>query len=396
MKLKNYNEYILLFKLVAIILCIYFYINDIALKADIGKLKNSMYILSVLVYISLNLGIAIVSDMKAKRNIISGTLIFIVIVSLFVEPELAILMSLNIYDFIFINKNKYLRMFMLTILSLYIVPYIYWPIYIVISIWAFLLYYIVENYVKGMDKLLSENDDLRELNFKIEKKLLERNNYEKQIAYTSQLEERNKIAQQMHDKLGHTLAGGIFQLEAVKLIMNSMMKTNNEVENEKFKQGKTMLSSTINLLRVGMDDIRMTLREIRPEKEVLGINRIRLILEQGVNGTGFNSNLVFNGDLEVIEYNQWLIIGDCLREFITNSIKYSSGKNINVSIYILNKLIKVEIRDDGKGFINLKKGMGITGIEQRVIEANGKVIIDGSNGFSLRILFPIYIKGEKQ
>ena len=56
---------------------------------------------------------------------------------------------------------------------------------------------------------------------------------------------------------------------------------------------------------------------------------------------------------------------------------------------VLNTLLKVEIKDDGIGCIKIIKGLGLSGIEERTMNLNGKVIIDGSNGFSVIILLPI-------
>ncbi|MBZ9688965.1 histidine kinase dimerization/phosphoacceptor domain-containing protein [Clostridium estertheticum] len=69
----------------------------------------------------------------------------------------------------------------------------------------------------------------------------------------SQLEERNKIAQEIHDNIGHTLSGGIMQLEGAKLLLDIDLP-----------KSKSMVQSTINVLREGMDNIRITLKNIKP------------------------------------------------------------------------------------------------------------------------------------
>ncbi|MCY8016369.1 sensor histidine kinase, partial [Bacillus haynesii] len=45
-------------------------------------------------------------------------------------------------------------------------------------------------------------------------------------------------------------------------------------------------------------------------------------------------------------------------------------------------------KDNGKGRQKIKKGMGIIGMEERAASVNGKVIVDGSNGFSVTTLLP--------
>jgi len=58
-------------------------------------------------------------------------------------------------------------------------------------------------------------------------------------------------------------------------------------------------------------------------------------------------------------------------------------------VEVLNTLIKVEVKDDGIGCFRIEKGLGLSGIEERTMNLNGKVIFDGSSGFSVIILLPI-------
>jgi len=52
-------------------------------------------------------------------------------------------------------------------------------------------------------------------------------------------------------------------------------------------------------------------------------------------------------------------------------------------------MIKAEVKDNGKGVEKVKKGLGIRGMEERTAAINGKVIVDGRNGFSVTTLLPI-------
>lgn len=202
--------------------------------------------------------------------------------------------------------------------------------------------------------------------------------YENQVIYTSKLEERNKISQQLHDKVGHTISGSLMQLEAVKLLM------------DKDKEKANMfLDNTIEVLRQGMESIRIVLHSIKPASEQMGVNKIKLMLNKVSSRSNVKCNLIYNGNLQRISYLQWKIIDDSLKECITNTIKYSKATKITVNIEIFNKIIRVEIKDNGIGAFKIKKSMGIKGIEERCEQIMGKVIIDGSSGFSVILILPI-------
>lgn len=233
-------------------------------------------------------------------------------------------------------------------------------------------YYTKNNeYKKRIEKLENKNS-------KVLEKLNNQNEYRKQLEYSSQLEERNRIAQEIHDKLGHNIAGSLMQLEAAKLLM----------EKDKTKS-KIIIENTINVLREGMESIRATLKNIKPNKELVGYNQLKLMADEFTSKSSITTNIYCFGELEFISSIQWKTIYDNIKELLTNVMKYSGAKNVKISIQILNKLIKIEVKDDGKGCIDIINGIGLTGIEERCFSLNGKLILDGSDGFSVIQLLPI-------
>ena len=93
--------------------------------------------------------------------------------------------------------------------------------------------------------------------------------------------------------------------------------------------------------------------------------------------------VTYTGSLDVISHLQWKIIIDNIKESLTNTLKYSKATMINVKLEVMNRLVKVEVIDNGKGTYSIKKGMGLSGMEERTENAGGKLILDGSNGISV-------------
>ncbi len=244
-----------------------------------------------------------------------------------------------------------------------------------------IIYLILELYKYNVTRnynLEKTNDEQRRDILTLGERLRQEEEYRRQSVESLKLEERNKLSQSMHDKIGHTLAGTIMQLEAAKIVLDD--------DKEK---GKTMIDSTIKVLRQGMDEIRLILRQTKPSTEELGINKINMILEEKTKNTSFTYSLFYDGDIDIIDSMQWVGIIEGIREASTNSLKYSKGDKIWVNIEVLNKYIKVEIKDNGVGKINIRKGLGLISIEERIGDLKGKVIIDGSKGFSIIFLIPL-------
>lgn len=191
------------------------------------------------------------------------------------------------------------------------------------------------------------------------------------------LEERSNLAQALHDKLGHNINGSIYQLEAIKLLMDK--------DPEKSKQ---MTQAVIDQLRTGMDEIRAILRKERPEKKDLALLQIYKLCED-CNRKGVETNLEIEGDVTQITERLWEVILDNAFEAVSNSMKYARCKNILIKINILNKFVRCSITDDGVGCEKIKDGMGISGMRSRVRSVNGTLDFASEAGFSVNMLLPL-------
>ncbi|MGL4345434.1 MAG: sensor histidine kinase, partial [Cellulosilyticaceae bacterium] len=123
-----------------------------------------------------------------------------------------------------------------------------------------------------------------------------------ETTYMAQMTERNMMAQRLHDKIGHTLAGNIMRLEVVKLML----------EKDPPRAG-LVLDEIIDHLREGMDDIRRTLRELKPEQSEVGLHTVKALLGGFEVQRGVRSTLYFEGDLKAISVLQWQVIVDNLK-----------------------------------------------------------------------------------
>lgn len=267
--------------------------------------------------------------------------------------------------------------------SIFMVIYIYinkvdWTSFFLVFSCSYIVLDIFNNYLLDTFRLEKENEDKGKNINELSKRIKFEEEYRKQVVYSLKLEERNKLSQTMHDKIGHTIAAALIQLEAVNFIMDKDVA-----------KSKSMIDRTIEVLRNGMDDVRKTLRQIKPTDEQLGINKIKRILEEKVQNTSFKYSVKHTGDINKINNAQWMNIIEGIREASTNTIKYSKGDKIEVKVEVFNKIIKVYINDNGIGAATIVRGMGLDAMEKRILAINGKVIFDGSNGFSVVFLIPI-------
>lgn len=359
------------------ILVVYFIIAYIHGMED-GLTDITRVISALLLYVILNLGKGIFKCRELKYIFLLASLLLCTAAYLFINPLFIIFLPLTVFE---INHGYigvgFLILAFILLSILLIKSQIINELFLSASL-SLLLYELSLKSFNKIDKLTKLNENLKDKNEKLIKNLQSNEEYENQMIYTLKLEERNKIAQEIHDKLGHTISGSIMQLEASKLLM--------EVDPEK---SKSIMQTSIDSLRSGMESIRSTLKNIKPPAEQMGINKIKLLVNSFSQKSGINGRVFYEGNIDIITYKKWKIIYDNISEALTNAMKYSAAKNLWVKIQVLNKMVKTEIKDDGKGCIQYSKGLGITGIEERTENINGKIIIDGSDGFSVIILLPI-------
>lgn len=191
------------------------------------------------------------------------------------------------------------------------------------------------------------------------------------------LEERAELSQTLHDKLGHTINGSVYQLEAVKVLM--------EKEPER---SRNMIQAVIEELRGGMDEIRAILRKERPGKHELAILQLERLCES-CRQKGVAAKLTAKGSLKDVPEKYLEIILDNAYEAVSNSMKYAGCSSINIHVHVLNQMVRCSISDNGIGCREVIDGMGISGMRKRVREANGILDLETEAGFTINMLLPL-------
>ncbi|MEW9095726.1 MAG: histidine kinase [Clostridiaceae bacterium] len=365
------DKWIILNKLIILVYSSLKYITLYEERDELTVLFLLLYIaISMLLYISENKNTKIVLG-----NVIS---IFLIVSGVYITPLFLFLLPINLFELMYRISVDNIYLNISIIATTILMEKDSRLEYLFISIATYLLFSLLIKSKERIDELMKENDNLKLSYDNMHSKIIKDAEYESQIIYTSKLEERNKIAQEIHDKIGHTLSGSILQLQASKMIM--------EKDKEK---SIALMDNTISVLSEGMESIRVTLRNIKPPFEQVGINKIKLLLEEFTSKSNIKHTFMFQGEIQNVTYRQWKVIEENIKECLTNTIKYSKGNKLTVDLQVFNKIIRTEIKDNGVGSFNFRKGMGLKGIEERCGSMGGRVIVDGSRGFSVVIILPI-------
>jgi|HigsolmetaAR203D_1030402.scaffolds.fasta_scaffold02833_4 signal transduction histidine kinase len=343
---------------------------------------RSELVLAYLMYLILNVAVSVIRPPSFRLAAVLGSAALIVGLAVRLDPAFILLLPVNLYELGLQLSSRFpLKPWML--LAFMALPGVFvertlMPSYWLASMLGFLALSASTLYVTRTGRLEEERDRLQRERHQLLRKLNENRELQRQAAYTVQLEERSRLSQQIHDEVGHAMAGALMQLEAAKRVL----------EKDRV-QAEQLMDNAIRISRQGLEQIRMTLKGLKPRPEEMGINRLRLLADELSARHGITSTVTHTGDLDLITPLQWSIIQQNAYEAITNSLKYAEASHIRLEVHVLNRLIRFVVADNGKGAGKVKKGLGILGMEERAASAGGTVIVDGSRGFSVITLLPI-------
>jgi signal transduction histidine kinase len=179
------------------------------------------------------------------------------------------------------------------------------------------------------------------------------------------LDERNRLARDVHDTLSHAFTGIKFLLEAANRIDSP-------------EQTANCIIQARNLAIEGAQEARRSVLALRPAAlEEAGnlIDALRKLAEQKNSDGGILITVALHGEQQtisaVIEEN---LLRIC-QEAITNALKHSLASRINVNVTFNPVSILVGIEDNGRGFeiASAQSGFGLTSMRERAELIGGKI-----------------------
>ena len=332
-------------------------------------LMNSIFIIALCIFQLLK------NLFKVPFKIVTFIQIFILLISIkFLSKETFLLFPILFFELV---KDKLSIEKEMIFLSVIMITFLRENIaYLIIYTVILTLYlYEIKEREEESKNLKDMKKDNRKEKFIMEEKVSNFNRYLEQNEVVISLRERNIMAQKLHDHLGHRITSSIMQLEVTKETLGK----NNEISM------KYLLSAMENL-RVGMEEIRTVLRNVKPKDRTITIENIKKLLLEFQYNSGIKTHFHLEGEVEKLGVKRLIVIEENIKEALTNTLKYSKASQINVSILIYNKVARIEIKDNGQGSSNIKKGLGLIGMEERLEKINGNMKIDGSDGFTLNMI----------
>lgn len=203
--------------------------------------------------------------------------------------------------------------------------------------------------------------------------------YANQLEDITILNERNRVAQELHDSLGHYLMAISMHLDIFDKVKSSPDKSK-----EVLAKAKSLTSDSIKELRKTVFELTELKKSNILSETIIDLANNLSTLDQINFKTNIDSNIeTFSPFIKDIIYK-------IVKESITNGLKHGSAKNFEINIDInKNKEIIFSIKNDGVPPNKLIKSNGLKGIEQRLSLIRGNAQFISKNGFSVYCTIPI-------
>lgn len=187
--------------------------------------------------------------------------------------------------------------------------------------------------------------------------------YSSQIERMTLLEERYRMARELHDTIGHAFTSLILGMESLKAEIHS-------------KEGEAKLQGMLKLARTGLDDIRRQVHQMDPIEEALPLDRSLLqMIEEFKTNTGIRVVFRTMGEPYPVMKQVKLVLYRCLQEALTNASRHGQAGTIQVLLQYDSSQLMLQVQDDGKGDDHLQYGFGLTSMKERLAPLQGKLYI---------------------
>ena len=193
--------------------------------------------------------------------------------------------------------------------------------------------------------------------------------------------ERNRLAREIHDSLGHYLTVVNVQIGAARTVLDQ----DRPRAVEHLSKAQALTQEGLAEVRHSVATLRASPTESRPLPEALA----KLI--QQWKAAGLCIKLHISGEARPLSPQTNLTLYRAAQEGLTNVAKHAHANDVDVTLnYDSAQTTRLRVKDDGVGSKNSEGGFGLLGVRERVQLLNGNVHVrtEVGKGFTLEVEVP--------
>lgn len=191
-----------------------------------------------------------------------------------------------------------------------------------------------------------------------------------EIEQLAKVAERERIARDLHDVLGHTLSVIVLKSELASRLISADPK-----------RAAVEIADVESIARKALSEVREAITGYRAEGLAAEIKRAQTTLDAA------GVSLICEEALPVLKPAEETVMSLALREAVTNVVRHAQATRCVMRFVTFDGKTSLVVEDDGRGGIRAE-GNGLRGMRERIEALGGRFAIDGSRGTRLTIELP--------
>ncbi|WP_436664124.1 sensor histidine kinase [Alicyclobacillus acidoterrestris] len=180
------------------------------------------------------------------------------------------------------------------------------------------------------------------------------------------VQERNRIARDIHDSVGHALTSLVVQLQALQY------RVRQDVDG-----AEQQIKDLITVARHSLEEVRQSVREVADASPITGMQAISALVDGVKANSGLSITFHASAELDDLPLETGVIVYRVLQEALTNVVRHSGAQQVKIRIERMEQsnqtYIRLHVTDDGQmkpGF-PLQEGFGMHGMRSRCEDHGG-------------------------
>jgi len=228
---------------------------------------------------------------------------------------------------------------------------------------------------------VEKNRAIDTLNKELLVKVEQLQDYSSKIKELTLIEERQRISQNLHDMLGHSLIGLRLHLEALNQVIDTDPTKSHQI-----------LDKSKGIIDHSLVELRETVNELNETKELADLKTALEELQSAISVTDkVKVDLKMYFDVNKLDISIKDLIYKTTQEFITNSIKHGNSSLITIKLRLNEQHLVFNLNNNGLAAKNITASNGINGMKDRVKKLHGQIEFADNHpvGFKININIPI-------
>lgn len=201
-----------------------------------------------------------------------------------------------------------------------------------------------------------------------------------ELAEVTALQERQRIAKDIHDTAGHSITTVIMQTEAAKLILDSNPQ-----------EAKSKIVAANLQAKHALEELRESVHLLSGRRAKLSLKEsLQQIINESTDGTGISIRSAIE-DVTLSD-EAYRFLCNTLKEGISNGLRHGGATAFWFELRTNEKMIEFLLSDNGCGMdlSELKEGLGLFGMKDRAEKLGGKMVLSSEKdeGFEIYLSVP--------